>query len=338
MELKAAKQKIHYQALAMTLKDHTMESILQESKLSDYIKPFAEGQLTLEAVLTESSDAKRLKALLEKGGMTKRGHYARLHRKLCSLLKTVEELKKMLLEKAQKSLFGGQLSINSVIVVEKAGAGAINGEYVRDSNDYHGRPMWHKVDNKDMYIWYRRENGGHWRLGGTNDYYYIAEQDSTLPPLKGWKLASEAFNGAYRMNPNSMSPVPELWAKKDTRRDKTTPHTIRLTGAGTKEVNGDYKLCGQYHNKVQFNQCKDPSFYIWFRMEHGGHWRIGKTNDYYYMTSSNGDLPPTEPSSWELGSEAFGGSYARCNNNAVGPNPKLTFFFDDSEGEEENPN
>eukprot|EP00954_Amorphochlora_amoebiformis_P002381 186777-Amorphochlora_amoeboformis.AAC.1 len=58
MELKAAKQKIHYQALAMTLKDHTMESILQESKLSDYIKPFAEGQLTLEAVLTESSDAK----------------------------------------------------------------------------------------------------------------------------------------------------------------------------------------------------------------------------------------------------------------------------------------
>mmetsp|Transcript_33568 Transcript_33568/g.65347 ORF Transcript_33568/g.65347 Transcript_33568/m.65347 type:complete len:213 (+) Transcript_33568:2-640(+) len=197
------------------------------------------------------------------------------------------------------------LDQSSIIVVEGAGANEMNGEYTRASDDSWGRPIWtHKTDSQYQLWW---ENNS-WMLGRRSKYY-IVHSDAKLPPLKGWQRGHSSW---------SLGAIPTIYAK-DAPREVNIPFIIMVENAGDKSVNGEYKRAGSYSGKPQWNKTEDPAFYVWYRPEDGGHWRIGKTNDYYYICPGATNLPPE--SGWEVGKEAFGGRYTWCPNNAGGPVP-----------------
>mmetsp|Transcript_42820 Transcript_42820/g.69619 ORF Transcript_42820/g.69619 Transcript_42820/m.69619 type:complete len:321 (+) Transcript_42820:85-1047(+) len=310
----------HAKAVAAMATKLSDKKILEDANILKYLDGFKQANIScrdlIELPETGTAFKGKLGELVKNAGLEKRGHLARLHRTLRNFRDLISKAAADLLEEQLKTW----CSIKSIIVIERAGAKVVNGEYHRSSEDYSGRPMWKKVDDEKLCIWYRTENGGHWRLGRTNDYYYLAQapSNSLLPPMLGWVNAKDVYNGQYRRlaNRDAIDPVPQMWA----REGKKTGSLI-VSGAGAAEINGEYIQTGKYHERNQYNQVKDPSFYLWYRREEGGHWRLGKSSNYWYINRSGTKDPPS--SGWELAKSVFGGRYRAHNNNATNPAPTI---------------
>lgn len=71
---------------------------------------------------------------------------------------------------------------------------------------------------------------------------------------------------------------------------------IVVSGSGSSCVNGVYRPTGMYHGRTMWNKTGENTgepFCLWFK-QWGGHyeWRLGKTNDYYYIAVGNHSMPP----------------------------------------------
>jgi len=66
----------------------------------------------------------------------------------------------------------------------------INGVYIRNGL-YDGKPMWSHEGGGGggIDLWFR--SWGEWRIGRSNDYYYIVMSHDALAPNEGWVLATE---------------------------------------------------------------------------------------------------------------------------------------------------
>jgi hypothetical protein len=98
------------------------------------------------------------------------------------------------------------------IEVYGAGTAELNGVYTLNGS-WDGRPMWSR---NGFDLWYKIW-GTHreWRLGKTNDYYYIFDGESEHPPKSGWELASAVQQrnppfGASLIHPGVQLPAPRL--------------------------------------------------------------------------------------------------------------------------------
>jgi len=152
------------------------------------------------------------------------------------------------------------------VKISGAGCDCINGVYQIDG-EYSGRPVF-TCSASGFQLWHN----GQWRIGKTNDYYYVCNEDDIVGGM--YELAS------FQANPATAEPAPEVW-----------PTKVAVTGAGCDSVNGVYELDGEWSSKPMYT-CKASGFIIWYNHE----WRIGKTNDYYYMCKERSALG----GSWEV--------------------------------------
>ena len=67
--------------------------------------------------------------------------------------------------------------------VSLAGTDIVNGTYAYDK-EYKGKGLYTN-EQTGFSIWY---NQGEWRIGKTNDYYYVNKSDDENPPITGWIL------------------------------------------------------------------------------------------------------------------------------------------------------
>ena len=98
------------------------------------------------------------------------------------------------------------------IQVYGAGSAELNGVYTRNGS-WDGRPMW---SHNGFDLWYKIwSTHREWRLGKTNDYYYIFDGESEHPPKSGWELASVVQQryspfAASLIHPGVRLPAPRL--------------------------------------------------------------------------------------------------------------------------------
>jgi len=100
------------------------------------------------------------------------------------------------------------------IVVSSAGCEFVNGEYRLDGQ-FNGNHMF-TCDETGLQLW---SNHGEWRIGRTNDYYYLC--DDAEPAGGAWRVASHHANAA------AIEPVPKVYsgavarASPEVRREIT---------------------------------------------------------------------------------------------------------------------
>ena len=87
--------------------------------------------------------------------------------------------------------------------VSLAGAGCVNGTYIHNGT-YNNCGVWKNEENT-IQLWF---NGGEWRFGRTNDYYYTnPDYNDGTPPIMGWEIPD-----TYK-NENADRPVPNITPK-----------------------------------------------------------------------------------------------------------------------------
>mmetsp|Transcript_113950 Transcript_113950/g.201963 ORF Transcript_113950/g.201963 Transcript_113950/m.201963 type:complete len:325 (-) Transcript_113950:154-1128(-) len=84
------------------------------------------------------------------------------------------------------------------VAVKDAGCGSVNGIYDLDG-EYGERPMY-TCASSGLQIWYN----GQWRLGRTNDYFYVCNGDEALGGA--WEVAT------FQANPETTEPPPSVEA------------------------------------------------------------------------------------------------------------------------------
>ena len=77
---------------------------------------------------------------------------------------------------------GGEASYT----VRMAGQDCVSGDY-KPNGTYKNRPMYQQAGG-NFKMWY---NEGEWRIGGTNDYYYVNKDDGETPPMAGWIIPKD---------------------------------------------------------------------------------------------------------------------------------------------------
>ena len=92
---------------------------------------------------------------------------------------------------------------NEALQVTGAGCGIVNGIYV-SAGQWRGKPMYRKQDN-GMELWWN----GNWRLGKTNDYYYMCDEEEAFGEGSLWRIASLNLNNdaAGTSPPASVRPL-----------------------------------------------------------------------------------------------------------------------------------
>lgn len=178
---------------------------------------------------------------------------------------------------------GTDLSVPVALEVSNCGVDKCNGIYDRHpSGSYSGCLYWMNKAT-GLKIWYNSE----WRLGDTNDYYYLGSTDKN-DYLTRWRPATGRC-----VHPGTVGPRPVLHAYERPEpktigdlpvgTDTAARVAIVVSGAGTAKCNGIYAP----HPSQTYNGClywKNPvsGIEIWYN----GEWRMGNTNDYYYRGST----------------------------------------------------
>jgi hypothetical protein len=235
----------------------------------------------------------------------------------------VEELK--VVEVADYSL-----PKNVAVYVSGSGTDEVNGIYRRDV-DYDGKPMWTHVVN-GMQIWFRDFGAqSQWRIGKTNDYYYIARhQFGVFPPFEGWFTAVD-FNqelhggieaSALHYNVSSQTPTLSFVQVSDPSDDSI----ISITGAGSSYFNCAMERNGIWDEKPMWSN-KSRGYDLWHRFVDNHHeWRIGSSGNIAYAAEGDLKLPPG--GGWERNQE-YNNRLWQVNDygsNVYLPAPSIQFF------------
>ena len=157
--------------------------------------------------------------------------------------------------------FGSPVPQTDSVWVCGAGCELANGEYHLDG-EFKGKPMFTSSDS-GLQLWF---NDGEWRIGRSCDYYYVSSDEQ---PTGVWQVAT------FRANEATKSPAPSIYKG-----------SVTVFGAGCELANGEYHLDGEFKGKPMFTSS-DSGLQLWFN---DGEWRIGRSCDYYYVSS---DEQPT---------------------------------------------
>jgi hypothetical protein len=196
-----------------------------------------------------------------------------------------------------------QVSIPSVLVLANCGSSEVNGTFFRIS-DWEGKPMWENSDVK-LQIWYDNSSS-QWRIGRTEQYYYVVDSIDPFPPSSGWVHAKELVENQGLVSSSAVEPPPDV----------TPVFNIEVYGAGSSEIDGTYTTHSQWEGKSMW---KMQELYMWFESSFGA-WVIGQTNNIFYAATSKQDLPPA--SGWIRAAD-FGELSERANTSASETAPSL---------------
>ena len=112
-----------------------------------------------------------------------------------------------------------------------------------------------------MFAKKNRWNHGQWRIGKTNDYWYVVSSDSSVCPSSGWQPAAELVSAGLCHN-GIVGPAPTVETGAAAAVvAAAVEDAVIVTGAGTSAANGRYRRDGSYNDRPMFTA--ESGLQIW---------------------------------------------------------------------------